>query len=89
MMRQEQPKKKRERKKVSDPRLTYEEKAYIKLLLDHTEAWSTIYSPTVKIMFEKKLLEFANEDARGMSFSRVRVSKKGMQLYEDSVKDTD
>ena len=85
-MRQEQPKKKRERKKVPALDLTYEEKAYIKLLWESPIAWSTIYCITVKKMIDKGLLELSNHDKKTVFTSRVSVSKLGKELYANATK---
>lgn len=82
-MRQEQPKK-RSRKKVLAPSepLTYEEKAYLKLLDEHPLSWTSIWCPDVERMIKTGLLEMTVN-------KMVKVTDKGKELYGRATKGAD
>jgi hypothetical protein len=84
MARQEQPKKKQLKKELVPKEITlsYEEKAYLKLLFGHPLSWSTVYCPMIDKMLNKKILIL---DTNKM----VGLSKLGKQLYASTIEDKD
>ena len=51
--------------------------------------WANVYYPFVDGMFDRQLIEWDMKDPRGAAYSTIKISKLGIQAYENATKDSE